>query len=292
MSAPRRWLEVLETGMPVLVQDLGRPGLGAVGVGCSGAADRHGFRLGARLLQHDKGEAALEVTFGNTTLRAHGSMTVVLTGADTGADVDGVPVAHASLFRLRDGQRLHLGTPAAGVRTYVSVRGGVGGDRVLGSRSTDTLSGVGPAPLLAGGHVKIKRGRRRWLPVIDMVPVPALTLDPVRVRARLGPRDAWIADPARLEGQPWTTSSRSDRVGVRLEGGLLARHARFEGAELPSEGAMRGAVQVPPGGEPVVFLADHPVTGGYPVVAVVLEADVDLLAQARPGQGITIKVVS
>lgn len=292
MSVNRRWVEVLETGMPVLVQDLGRPGLGAVGVGRSGAADRDGFRLGARLLHHEKGEAALEVTFGNATFRAHGSMTVVLTGADAEADVDGTPVPHASLFRLRDGQRLHLGAPAAGLRTYLSIRGGVGGERVLGSRSTDTLSGVGPAPLVAGDRVRVRRGRRRWLPVIDTVAVPARTLDPVQVRARLGPRDAWIADPSRLEGQAWTASSRSDRVGLRLEGGLLERHARFEGAELPSEGAVRGAIQVPPGGEPVVFLADHPVTGGYPVVAVVLADDVDLLAQARPGQGISIKVVS
>lgn len=291
MSRHRRWLEVLETGMPVLVQDLGRPGLAALGVGRSGAADRDGYRLGARLLHHEKGEAALEVTFGNATMRAHGSMTLVLTGADTGADVDGTAVPHASLFRLRDGQRLHLGSPAAGLRTYVCVRGGIGGERVLGSRSTDTLSGVGPAPLLAGDRVKVKRARRRWLPVVDTVAVPALTLDPVRVRVRLGPRDPWIADPTLLESQPWTASSRSDRVGVRLEGGRLERSSRFEGAELPSEGAVRGAIQVPPGGEPVVFLTDHPVTGGYPVVAVVLDDDVDLLAQARPGQGISIKVV-
>lgn len=278
--------------MPILVQDLGRPGLGAVGVGRSGAADRSGFLLGARLLHHDKGQAALEVTFGNATLAAHGSMTVVLTGADTGADVDGNPVPHASLFRLRDGQRLHLGTPAAGLRTYVSVRGGIGGGRVLGSRSTDTLSGVGPAPLVAGDDVVVKAPRRRWRPVLDGVPVAALTLDPVRVRARLGPREDWIADPARLESQPWTASSHSDRVGVRLEGGHLRRHPRFAGVELPSEGAVRGAIQVPPAGEPLVFLADHPVTGGYPVVAVVLADDIDLLAQTRPGQGIVIKLVS
>lgn len=291
MSRHRRRLEVLEAGMPILVQDLGRPGLGAVGVGRSGAADRAGFLLGSRLLHHEKGEAALEITFGNATLLAHGDMTVVLTGADTGAEVDGSPVPHASLFRLRDGGRLRLGTPASGLRTYVSVRGGIGGDRVLGSRSTDVLSGVGPAPLSAGDHAVVRRARRRWLPVIDTAPVPTLTLDPVLVRALLGPRDAWIADPSGLEGQTWTVSSRSDRVGVRLEGGTLGRHSRFEGEELPSEGAVRGSIQVPPSGEPVIFLADHPVTGGYPVVAVVQGQDVDLLAQARPGQGVTIKVV-
>ncbi len=291
MSGGGRRLVVIDTAMPILIQDLGRPGLGAVGVGRSGAADRAGFALGARLLHHEKGEACLEVTFGNATVEAHGSMTVVLTGADTGADVDGIPVPHASLFRLRGGQRLHLGTPAAGLRTYLSVRGGVGGPRVLGSRSTDVLSGVGPAPLLAGDVVRVKRARRRWRPVVDAVPVPSLTLDPIRVRAVLGPRDRWIAEPRRLESESWTVSSRSDRVGVRLEGGALERHPRFEGAELPSEGAVRGAIQVPPDGEPVIFLVDHPVTGGYPVVGVVVDDDIDALAQARPGQGVTMKVV-
>ena len=292
MNARHRSLEIIDAGMPLLVQDVGRPGHAEVGVGRSGAADRESFRLGARMLHHTKGEAGLEITFGNATLEAHGTLTVVLTGADAGASVDGTPAPHAALFSLSDGQRLHLGAPAAGLRTYLSVRGGIGGRGALGSRSTDALSGVGPAPLTAGDSVKVRRARGRWRPVVDIAPVPALSLDPVGVRVMLGPRDAWIAEPLRLETEAWTVSSRSDRVGLRLEGGVLERHAQFEGKELASEGVVRGAIQVPPSGEPVVFLTDHPVTGGYPVVAVVLDEDVDRLAQARPGQIITMKVVS
>ena len=108
------------------------------------------------------------------------------------------------------------------------------------------------------------------------------------LRAVLGPRADFVTDPAELTGTTWTASSRSDRIGMRLEGGRLRR---VDDAEVPSEGMVRGAIQVPPGGEPVVFLADHPVTGGYPVVATVCDADVDRAAQVRPGQGVRFVVV-
>jgi allophanate hydrolase subunit 2 len=103
-----------------------------------------------------------------------------------------------------------------------------------------------------------------------------------------GPRDDWLADAEALAATEWTTSSRSDRVGIRLDGEPLQYHASRTGKELPSEGVVRGSIQVPPGGEPVVFLADHPVTGGYPVVAVVVDEDIDKAAQAVPGQQIRI----
>ena len=97
-----------------------------------------------------------------------------------------------------------------------------------------------------------------------------------------GPRDSWVRDVDTLVRTRWTASERSNRVGMRLDGGVVEHIDRD--SQLPSEGAYRGAVQVPPSGEPVLFLADHPVTGGYPVVAVVVDADVDKAAQVRPGQ--------
>ena len=118
-----------------------------------------------------------------------------------------------------------------------------------------------------------------------MCPPPG---DTVVLRAVLGPRAEFVADPAELTGIAWTASSRSDRIGMRLEGGRLRRAGD---AEVPSEGMVRGAIQVPPGGEPVVFLADHPVTGGYPVVATVCDADVDRAAQVRPGQGVRFVLI-
>jgi biotin-dependent carboxylase-like uncharacterized protein len=285
-----RALEVLATGPLTLVQDLGRPGLAALGVGRSGAADRGAFRLGARLLAQDYPAAALEVTFGGLEVRAHGDLTVALTGAEAPVTVEDRQVAYRSPIPLRDGETLRMGAPAVGLRTYLSVRGGVDVPAVLGSRATDTLSGIGPPPVKAGDLLPVGRPPRTF-PVVDHAPAPARTGETLVLHGLAGPRDDWLAEPAALTAEAWTVSSRSDRVGIRLEGPALQRHPAREGQELASEGVVRGAIQVPAGGEPVLFLADHPVTGGYPVVAVVREDDVDAVAQAVPGQQVRIVMV-
>lgn len=282
MSISRAALEVLSTGPLALIQDLGRPGLAAMGVGRSGAADRRSFQLGARLLAQEYIAAGIEVTFGGLALRAHGNVMLALTGAPAPAVVDGTEVAHLAPFVLGDGRALRLGVPPVGLRTYLSVRGGVDVPAVLGSRATDVLSGLGPAPLKVGDILPVG-APLSTLPNVDLAPVRSLTNGPLVIRALLGPRADWLADPTLLAATPWTVSSRSDRVGIRLEGQALHRHESRVGQELLSEGVVRGSIQVPPGGEPVLFLADHPVTGGYPVVAVVLEDDVDRAAQAGPG---------
>lgn len=143
-------LEVLATGPQALVQDLGRPGLASVGVGRSGAADRGSFSLAARLLGQDPVHAAIEVLLGGLALRSTNSVTVVLTGAPAPATVDGALVGHGAPFLLPRGSTLQLARPLSGLRTYVAVRGGIDVPAVLGSRATDTLSGLGPTPLQAG----------------------------------------------------------------------------------------------------------------------------------------------
>lgn len=283
---PYAVLEVVAPGVQTLVQDLGRPGLAGVAVGRSGAADRRAFSLGARLLGQGEDRAALEVALGGLEVRARGSVTVALTGAPAPATVDGSPVGHAAPFLLPAGSHLRLGRPPAGLRTYVSVRGGIAVPAVLGSRSFDTLAGIGPAPLRHGDLLPV--GSPGGEPTVDVAAVAAPIAGTLRLRAVLGPREDWLADPSALAAATWTVSPRSDRVGLRLEGPAVRRHPRRVSAELPSEGLVRGAVQVPPDGRPVVFLADHPVTGGYPVAAVLLEADTDLAAQAVPGQAVRL----
>ena len=289
MSARATALEVLATGPLALIQDLGRPGLAALGVGASGAADRGSFRLGARLLAQDYTAAGVEVTFGGLEVRARGDVMLALTGAPAPATIGDTEVAHLRPFVLRDGHTLRLGAPPVGLRTYVSVRGGLDVPAVLGSRSTDVLSGVGPHPLQVGDLLPVGPPPPEF-PNVDLAPVRPLTSGPLTLRALLGPRADWLADPERLAETRWTVSSRSDRVGIRLEGQPLQRHASRVDEELPSEGVVRGSIQVPAGGEPVLFLADHPVTGGYPVAAVVKDADLDLAAQAVPGQTVRIKL--
>lgn len=281
-------LEVLATGPLALIQDLGRPGHAALGVGCSGAADRRSFRLGARLLGQDC-VAAVEVTFGGLAVRAHGEVLLALTGAPAPAMVDGTRVHQLAPFVLSDGQTLRLATPLAGLRTYLSVRGGIDVPAVLGSRATDVLSGLGPAPVKVGDLLPV--GPLAPTPrQVDVVAVRSTAYGPIAVRALLGPRADWLADASLLAAISWTVSSRSDRVGIRLEGQTLHRHESRSGQELLSEGVVRGSIQVPPDGQPVLFLADHPVTGGYPVVAVLKDAYLDLAAQAVPGQRVWISL--
>lgn len=274
-------LTVLATGPLALVQDRGRPGLGGMGVGRSGAADRRSHDLANRLVANDPDAATIEVALGGLRVRAEADLTVAVTGAPAPAEVDGTPVGHAAVLRLRAGQVLALGPPPSGLRSYLAVRGGVHVAPVLGSRATDVLSGLGPPPLGEGAVLPVGPAPHQ-VPLVDQAPVAIPGAGPLVLRARRGPRWEWVRDD--LFARPWTVSSRSDRIGARLEGGVL-QHAAGRG-ELPSEGVVRGAIQVPPSGEPVLFLADHPVTGGYPVVAVVLDADVDLAAQARPGESI------
>jgi biotin-dependent carboxylase-like uncharacterized protein len=289
MSIPRSTLQVRATGPLALIQDLGRPGLAALGVGRSGAADRGSFQLGARLLAQGYDSAGIEVTFGGLVLRAHGEVMLALTGAPAPAMVDGTEVAYFTPFVLRDGHTLRLATPVVGLRTYLSVRGGVDVRPVLGSRATDVLSGLGPAPLKVGDVLPVGPPPKTF-PNADVAPVRPMTNGPIAVRALLGPRADWLADPGLLAAAPWTVSSRSDRVGIRLQGQALQRHESRLGQDLLSEGVVCGSIQVPPGGEPVLFLADHPVTGGYPVAAVVKDSDIDLAAQAVPGQALWISL--
>ena len=282
ISHDRGSLTVLATGPRALLQDQGRPGLAHLGVGRSGAADRAAHALGQRLLGNELDCAAVEVTLGGLAVRAEADCLVTVTGAPAPAHIDDRPVGHAAVLRLVTGQVLRLGAPAYGLRSYLSVRGGIDVPPVLGSRSTDTLAGLGPDPLEDGEVLPIGDAARA-LPTTEQAPLPGGPPARIVLRVVPGPRVDWIADREVLVATPWEVSARSDRIGARLVGETLVRHPDHEGEELLSEGVVRGSIQVPPGGEPVLFLADHPVTGGYPVAAVVVDEDVDLAAQLRPG---------
>lgn len=266
-------------GGPCLVQDAGRPGYAAIGVGVSGAADRAAYALGNRLVGNAPGAAVVEVVLGGLEVEAGEHVTVCVTGAPTPLEVDGRPEPPGAVLTLRPGQRLRLGTPASGLRSYLAVRGGLDVPGVLGSRSHDTLARLGPTALAPGARLPVGRDAATEV-LVDAVP-PASYDGRAVVRVVRGPRDGWVRDVDRLVGQVWRVGAASDRVGLRLDGDPLT--ATPDRGELPSEGALRGAVQVPPDGRPVVFGPDHPVTGGYPVVAVVVDADTDRLAQLRPG---------
>ena len=292
-ATPYASLEVQQVGALSLVQDLGRPGRAALGVSPSGAADRGAHTLGARLLGQDTHLASIEVV-GGLVVRAIGSVTAVVTGAWCPVTVDSRPVGTGAPFLVRQGQLLRIGRPAAGLRCYLGVRGGIAVAPVLGSRSSDTLSGLGPAPLGAGDVLPVAApvGEPGGGLLVDVAPVAAPATGPVDLMALPGPRLDWLADPAQLTSATWTVAADSDRVGVRLDGPALVRSGLHGAGEVPSEGVVRGAVQAPASGAPVVFLADHPVTGGYPVVAVLTAAACDRAAQLVPGQPVRLRMLA
>jgi biotin-dependent carboxylase-like uncharacterized protein len=273
-------LTVLATGPLTTVQDRGRSGFAAIGVPRSGAADDAAAGLAGRLVGNDPAAAVLEVTAGGLRLRAERTLLVAVTGAPAPVTVHGRAAPFGAPLTLRPGAELALGAPSRGLRTYLAVRGGIDVPPVLGSRSTDTLSGLGPPPLAVGDRLPVGNLRAEE-PIVDVAPVRAPSSEPV-LRVLPGPRRDWLAAEAwtELTTRQWTVTADSNRVGLRLAGPVLPR-ARDD--ELPSEGLVPGALQVPPDGAPVLFLADHPVTGGYPVLAVVLTADLPAAAQVRPG---------
>ncbi|MFD1815754.1 biotin-dependent carboxyltransferase family protein [Rhodococcus gannanensis] len=275
-------IEVQRVGALVTVQDRGRPGYAHLGVGRSGAADRTAHDAANRLVGNDPSAATLEVTLGGLRIRAADTATLAVTGARVPLSLKGIAFPAYSTLHLRAGDVLTLGVPADGLRSYLAVRGGIDVPPVLGSRATDTLAGLGPEPVRAGDRLPIGRARSAW-PATELAPPPPEHTGPVVLRIRIGPRHTMFdADALRvLTGEPWTVTPDANRVGARLTGPRPL--VRSDTRELPSEGMVPGSLQVPSSGFPVLFLADHPVTGGYPVIAVVTDVDLPAAAQLRPG---------
>jgi biotin-dependent carboxylase-like uncharacterized protein len=277
-------IEVLSPGPLATVQDLGRPGFTDLGVSRSGAADRGALRLANRLVGNDESAAGIEITFGGLVLRLARAATVAFTGAR--CELSGHRGGWNAALSCRAGSVLAVGAPVAGLRSYLAIRGGLAVAPVLGSQATDTLSGLGPAVLAAGR--KLPLGAVAAGEPADFSggagfePAGTLTL-----RLAAGPRADWFTPESlsRLYGSLWQVGPDSNRIGTRLAGDTLRLRPGAEraAAELPSEPTLPGAIQVPPDGQPIVLGPDAPVTGGYPVIAVLPSAELDLLAQLRPG---------
>jgi biotin-dependent carboxylase-like uncharacterized protein len=280
-------LTVESVGFQALLQDRGRSGIAHLGVGRSGAADRASYDLANRLVGNEPGAACIEVTLGRLAFTVDATVSVVVTGAP-------VPIrcgnrAHAvnASFRARAGDTVTLGSPATGLRTYVAVRGGIAGQDVLGSVSWDSMAQLGTPPLRPGDVLQVSHAKTDW-PATDVAPVAAMGSAPLDLPLLLGPRDDWFTDEAleRLAGDAFTVTADANRVGIRLDGPDLPRRRN---GELASEGVVLGALQVPTRGRPTLFLADRPVTGGYPVIGVVPESGVNRAAQAVPGTPIRFR---
>ncbi|MEU6576503.1 biotin-dependent carboxyltransferase family protein [Streptomyces sp. NPDC046805] len=288
-----RALVVVRAGALTTVQDRGRPGHAHLGVPRSGALDAPAAALVNRLVGNPADAAVLETTLNGCAVRPRSTVTVAVGGAPCPVTVAGRPVAWGAPVVVPSGALLEVGTATSGLRSYVAVAGGIAVEPVLGSRSTDLLSGLGPPPLTDGTVLPLgvpplggAGGRHARA---DVAPQPGPPAELV-LRVTLGPRDDWFTARALrdLTSRVYRVSAAANRIGLRTEGPPLERAVA---GELPSEGMVLGAVQVPPDGLPVVFLADHPTTGGYPVIAVVRAADLPAAAQAVPGTPVRFTAV-
>ncbi len=270
-------ITVVRPGPLTVVKDTGRPGHAHLGVAPTGAVDRGAYARANALAGNPAGTAVLECTLGGLRLRADEPVVLVLTGTDAVLDVDGTRAAAEQVVEVPAGATVSVTMPRRGLRSYLAVRGGFAVPEVLGSRSTDQIGGIGPARLAKDDVLPVGTvtGGPDAPPPVRAGPDEPLEVD-------LGPRDDWFTAEAvaTFLSAEYTVTPDSNAVGVRLDGPPLHRSRT---TELPSEGVVRGSVQVPPNGRPIIFGADHPVTGGYPVIAVLTPEAADRLAQARPG---------
>ncbi|MGE5319121.1 MAG: biotin-dependent carboxyltransferase family protein [Hyphomicrobiaceae bacterium] len=284
-------IEVRRSGLCDLVMDMGRPGRGALGVPAGGAADPAALAAANYLVGNETTAAGLEITLAGPRLLFPRGGVAALTGACFAASrSSGVAVAWNETLVLAEGEVLTLDRPAAGGgRCWLALRGGLEVPQVMGSRSTFLPSGFGGhcGRALQAGDVLRCGTPAGQMRLLRACPPPGGAGGCLRVVA--GPQASQFDDAglAAFFGSCYRVDAASDRRGLRL-GGTPVSHRQ---AELPSQGVLPGAIQVPPDGQPIILGWDGPVTGGYPVIAGVITADVPRLAQLMPGDVIRFVTV-
>jgi antagonist of KipI len=282
-------ITVIRPGLFTTIQDRGRPGQRTAGVPLSGGADRVALRLANLLVGNPEDAAAIECTLLGPTLRFEHDAVVAVTGAE----FPGLPGGVAT--RVAAGTEIGLGHATAGCRGMLAVAGGIDVEPVLGSRSTLVVAGLGGfagRPLRAGDRLAVGEGRMQTYPTTGVAWRAEFKA------AESGPHSVFRIIPGEhadaFGGQAWSrvfrASSRSDRMGLRLDGEPVAGAETLAG--LPSVAVFPGTVQVPPDGRPIVLLADAQTIGGYPVLGQVIEADLPRAAQLRPGEEVRFEMVS
>ncbi|NLE77440.1 MAG: biotin-dependent carboxyltransferase [Chloroflexi bacterium] len=279
-------LEVRRPGLLTTVQDMGRYGYQKYGVPVAGAMDPFALQAANALVGNPLGAAALEITLVGPTLRAQEACTIAVAGGDLTPLLDGQPVPMWKAVAVPKGGAITFGGRRSGFRAYLAVAGGLAVPLVLGSRSTFLRGGFGGLEgraLKAGDRLPVGPTRApvdggRAMPVGDRPPYG----DDVTVRVVLGPQDSYFTHEGldRFLGSVYMVSPASDRMGYRLQGPEVTHRER---TQIISDGLPLGAVQVPPDRQPIVMMADHQTTGGYPKIGTVIAADIPLLAQCMPG---------
>ncbi|HHL0119536.1 TPA: 5-oxoprolinase subunit PxpB [Klebsiella variicola subsp. variicola] len=291
-------LKVIAPGVEMLYQDDGRAGQSSQGVSCAGALDRGAYHSANRAVGNPSHLPCLEFIPGGVVLESQTDNLVAVTGASCTLTLITQTGAEHHLpgwqpFPLVKGDRLLIGRASQGARSYLAIRGGFAVTPVAGSASTDTLAQLGPSPVTRGTVLKRLNGKGLSAVASDEkpnLPLPIIGETTV-LDVIMGPRTDWFTSDAvnNFAAQRWHVTPHSSRIGLRLAGETAL--TRLIDGELPSEGARPGAIQIPANGQPVVFLADYPLTGGYPVIAYVAPWHLDLASQLPPGAWIHFRPV-
>ena len=276
-------LLIQSPGLLTTVQDAGCFGAQAFGMGTSGCMDQQAFRNANAMVGNPSGEdAVLECTLIGPEILFTTDTVCAIAGADMQVNVRGVPVPRERAFVVLAGQTLRFGAAVEGCRAYLAVRGGIGVPVVMGSRSTNLKCGVGgyQGRALRGGDELQPGSEAHCGPCMPLKTVPHYEND-IAVHVVCGPQAACFTSAGleTLRSAKYTVTQDSDRMGIRLEGPMLAH----QGVDIVSDGIVFGSVQVPANGKPIILMADHQTTGGYAKIATVCSFDLPGLAQLVPG---------
>lgn len=281
---------IVKPGILDVIMDPGRPGFRSQGVPEGGAADAPALIHANRLVGNADQAAGLELTLRGPELSFPQGAVIALSGADMEARLNGAMLRPGVRQVLGPGSRLEFGTARQGARAYLAVAGGIEVSPVLGSRSTFMPGGWGGwqgRALKAGDRLPVGKNpgeAGEWLrmPELPIEHEPLLRIVP-------GPQLAGFSDQALMAFLhfEYIVHADSNRIGIRLQGPALT----YRGGEIASQAVLPGAIQVPPSGQPIVLGWDGPVTGGYPVIAGVISADLPRLAQLKPGDRLAFRMI-
>lgn len=284
-------LTILSPGPLTTVQDEGRFGYMNTGFSPGGAMDRGAMRLANLLVGNKMNEGVLEMTMAGITAAFSCDTVIAVTGADMSPLLNGKNVAMNESILVKKGDELKLGFANGGLRTYLAVAGGFDLPLVMGSLSTNLkccLGGFQGRKLAAGDEIPLKKSISSFQKRSFSPPKQSSTL---HIHAMLGPQEDYFTDGGihSFFTEEYTVSPQSDRMGIRLEG--VAVESK-NGVDIISDGIAFGSVQIPAAGTPIIMMADRQTTGGYAKIATVISSDLDLLAQAKPGDKIRFHCVA
>lgn len=295
-----REIKVVSPGLLTTIQDKGRYGFQASGVQVSGVMDSIAAELANALVGNGPEAAVLECTFLGPELEFQADSLVAVTGGVPELLLDGQVIQPYKAIKVGQGQRLKVGTQKDGMRAYLAVAGGIAVQEAMGSRSTNLKLGIGGVDgrkLAAGDMLPVGEAAEAGLAMLQgskllrQMPIRQQSAGVKKIRAVLGPQDDYFSQEAinAFQEEVYTISNESDRMGYRLEGKAVEK---VRNQDLITDGIVFGSVQIPPNGQPIIMLADHQTTGGYPKLATVATVDLPILAQSRPGDQLQFQLVS